>query len=137
VVDLAAGAAAVVDFADTRTAVVRGTVFADADGNGRAGPGDAGRAGVTVFLDADRDGSADAGEPTAVTDADGRYAFVVSGGTYRVGAALSAGWSARAGGLATVKVRPGRAAVRDLAHRPTGGSEAAALGSLVSLVPGS
>jgi hypothetical protein len=64
---------------------VTGTVFNDADGNGVRSAGEAGIAGAVVFLDLTGDNVADAGEPAAVTAADGSYTFAdAPTGTYAV-----------------------------------------------------
>ena len=52
-----------------------GAIFVDRDGNGTQDPGDEPQPGVTVYLDLNNDGILDAGEPTAVTDANGFYEF--------------------------------------------------------------
>jgi hypothetical protein len=64
---------------------VTGSVFRDADGNGTRSAGEFGVAGAVVFLDLTGDGVADAGEPAAVTAADGSYTFAdAPTGTYAV-----------------------------------------------------
>jgi len=64
---------------------VTGSVFNDADGNGVRSAGEAGIAGAVVFLDLTGDNVADAGEPAAVTAADGSYTFAnAPTGTYAV-----------------------------------------------------
>ena len=54
-----------------------GDVFDDADGDGswEKLAGESGRPGVTVYVDANDNRTPDAGEPTAVTDAKGRFSF--------------------------------------------------------------
>ena len=52
---------------------ISGTVWEDRDGDGTRDQGEALLPGVTVYADADNDAVPDAGEPTATTDAQGRY----------------------------------------------------------------
>ena len=72
-----------------------GTLFLDANGDGKRNAGESGWAGVTVFLDLNGNGQRDADEPTATTRADlpgtaavdesGTYEFASLGaGTYQV-----------------------------------------------------
>lgn len=71
--------------------VIRGHVFADANGNGMQDPGEPGLAGRTVFLDTNGNGRLDPGEPTATTDGSGSYAFTgLAAGTYTVAEVLPA-----------------------------------------------
>ena len=121
---VSAGATTAVDLAQTRMAVLAGRAYADADGNRKPGPAEAGLAGVTVFLDADRDGLAGPGEPSAVTDADGRYALLVPAGpggkptAYRLTETPPTGWQAERPPTA-VKVPSGKVLARDLGNRPS------------------
>jgi hypothetical protein len=64
--------------------IVRGTKYADLDGDGVQDPGEVGQAGVTIYIDNDLDGVVeatdgngviDAGEQTTVTDANGNWSF--------------------------------------------------------------
>lgn len=65
--------------------VVRGTVYADANGNGVRDAGEAGVGGGTIFLDTNSNGTPDTGEPVAVPDGDGSYALTApAAGTARV-----------------------------------------------------
>jgi len=61
-----------------------GVVYRDFNDNGRFDTGaDEPFGGVPVYLDLDNDGTPDAGEPQAVTDATGNYAFpLLDPGTY-------------------------------------------------------
>ena len=82
---LAPGQFATQDLGFTYKALVRGTVFHDADEDGARDPGEPGLAGRTLFLDADADAALDPGEQSAVTDAAGAYTFpAVTAGTYVV-----------------------------------------------------
>jgi RHS repeat-associated protein len=75
----------------------RGTPGAYDDNNGQFQvtilQGAAGLAGWTVYRDDDNDGQHDAGEPTALTDAGGRYALTgLTAGTAAVTEVVPAGW---------------------------------------------
>jgi len=63
-----------------------GAVVFDANQSGVADPGERGVAGLTVFADLNDNGILDAGEASAVTDAQGRYVLegLTSGQTYTV-----------------------------------------------------
>ena len=63
-----------VSFTPTRTAT--GVAFTDVDGDERFTPGDLPVAGATAFIDLNGNTLADAAEPKAFTDAQGRYAIV-------------------------------------------------------------
>lgn len=79
---------------------IQGTIWNDlnADGIRAIDPGtgkfsDPGLADWTVFLDLNVDGVAQPGEPTAVTNSDGEYAFIsVVAGDYEVTEVLPSGW---------------------------------------------
>ena len=64
----------IVDFANYTPALgsISGRVWNDLDGNGILGV-ESGLEGWTVFIDQNADGSPGAGEPTAITDAEGNY----------------------------------------------------------------
>ncbi len=73
---------------------VVGTVFNDLDGNGVRTQGEDGLGNWTVFLDLNQDGVFDAGEPSALTNADGAYSINgVAAGDYRVAEVVRNGWS--------------------------------------------
>ena len=64
---------------------VSGTVFDDHDASGTRGAGDEGLAGWRVYVDTNGNGAFDAGEPTAITAADGTYTIQnVPEGTFAV-----------------------------------------------------
>ena len=64
---------------------IHGTVWEDLDANGVLSPGEPAMGGVTVYLDLSADGQPDAGEPSALTDPDGRYVLAgVAPGSYTV-----------------------------------------------------
>ena len=54
---------------------IHGVKFEDLNGNHQKDPAEPGMEGSTIFLDLDRDDVFDASEPSAVTLADGSYAF--------------------------------------------------------------
>jgi serine-aspartate repeat-containing protein C/D/E len=116
----AGGSAAAGGFAVTRKSLLQGTVFQDASGNRALDAGEGGQAGLVMFLDLNRNNAADAGEPTVLTDAAGRYSFLVDRGGYRVGVLLPDGWrsSSARDGLFQVKIGSGRVVERDVAYQP-------------------
>lgn len=66
------------------TASISGKKFQDQTGNGLTSD-DTPLGGTTIYLDADNDGVKDAGEPSTVTGADGKYQFSgLASGTYVV-----------------------------------------------------
>ena len=67
-----------------RQGAAYGRVLRD-NGDRTFGPGDVGQSGMTVFADRNGNGSPDAGEPTAVTDANGNYVLPGLGtGTFTI-----------------------------------------------------
>lgn len=72
---------------------LRGTAAQDVNGSADLDPSDAVLSGWTVFADKDKDGVRDAGEPFAVTAADGTYAIVSSAlaGTFNLRIASPSG----------------------------------------------
>jgi hypothetical protein len=72
------------DLANTQLALISGTVFVDADGNGARSASEPGRTNQIVFLDLNNDGVLQPNEPTAVTDSAGAFAFTVNPGSYVV-----------------------------------------------------
>ncbi|MFC2042202.1 hypothetical protein ACFLTV_01690 [Chloroflexota bacterium] len=78
-----------------RTTSMSGTKFKDldADGVGRE-DGEPGLGGWTIFVDYDDDGNLDAGEPSDITDADGKYTlYGIASGTWKVKEVMQAGWT--------------------------------------------
>ena len=74
---------------------ITGAVYNDLNGDGVHNNGEVGLANWTVFLDLDSNGNLDAGEPSSLTDADGKYAFRgVTAGDYRVAEVVRTGWVA-------------------------------------------
>jgi hypothetical protein len=72
------------DFANTQLALISGTVFVDANSNGKKEASELGRANQIVYLDLNDDGVLQPNEPTAITDSTGVFAFTVTAGTYVV-----------------------------------------------------
>ncbi len=73
---------------------VSGTVFADANANGKPDSGEAGLAGVTVYDDANNDGKLDDGEPSVVTSSTGAYTLAgLAVGNHKIRAITPAGYA--------------------------------------------
>ncbi|MDB5318904.1 MAG: Cna B-type [Phycisphaerales bacterium] len=78
---------------------ISGKVWNDLNGDGILGAAEPGLAGWTVFIDQNSDGAANAGEPTAVTDASGNYTIAsVPVGSNLLRELAPVGWSATAPG---------------------------------------
>ncbi len=76
------------------TAVISGTVFNDASGDGAKQAGENGMTSQTVFLDTDGDGLLDAGEKSTTTAADGSYSFsALEPGSYKVRVVVPSGYT--------------------------------------------
>ncbi len=81
------------DFGLVQAATATGRVAVDDDGSGTAAPGEPPLAGWTVYFDVDGDGQRDAGEPSAVTLADGTYSLGnITPGTRTIRVDAPAGW---------------------------------------------
>ncbi|MFC1982622.1 prepilin-type N-terminal cleavage/methylation domain-containing protein [Chloroflexota bacterium] len=79
-----------------RTTSMSGTKFhdLDADGVGWEDDDEPGLGGWTIFVDYDDDGNLDAGEPSDITDADGKYTlYGIASGTWKVKEVIQAGWT--------------------------------------------
>ncbi len=90
---------------------IRGTKFADLNGDGTRQAGESALAGWTVYIDTDGDKTFDDGEPTAVTGSDGTYALEgVTPGTHTVREVTRDNWAKThpARGGHTVDVAPGQ-----------------------------
>jgi probable HAF family extracellular repeat protein len=72
------------NFANTQLALISGTVFVDANGNGKQDASEVGRANQIVYLDLNNDGVLQPNEPVAITDATGAFAFTINPGSYAV-----------------------------------------------------
>lgn len=76
---LTAGAQASAQTTITARACIAGTKYEDLDGDGVRDPNEPGLGGVTVYVDLNDNGAFDAGEPSAVTAADGSYSISAAG----------------------------------------------------------
>ncbi|HUT09033.1 MAG TPA: beta-propeller fold lactonase family protein, partial [Thermoguttaceae bacterium] len=88
---------------------IHGMKWYDFDADGVKDPGEAGLDGWTIYVDLDDNGSLDPGEPSTVTDADGRYVFTeIHAGTYTVAEVPQADWQQTAppAGTHTVSLTP-------------------------------
>ena len=83
------------NFSSWTTADITGRVFEDSDADGEfREAGEPGLAPRTVYLDTTPNGAFDGGEPSAVTAADGSYAFAdLAPGPYTVRPVVPATWS--------------------------------------------
>ena len=75
----------VIDVETPLNSSIAGTVFDDANGNGKLDSGEAGLANVELYNDANNNGVLDGGELTTFTTAAGAYAFTaLSAGNYKI-----------------------------------------------------
>jgi hypothetical protein len=82
------------NFATTRNVLVTGTVFNDANNDGRKNSGEAGLPNWRVFIDADNDGRFDSGERSVLTDGSGNYRLTsLAAGTHRVRVVHQSSWT--------------------------------------------
>ncbi|MGH7140346.1 MAG: SdrD B-like domain-containing protein, partial [Pirellulales bacterium] len=85
------GAAQIVNIGEVAPSIV-GTVFTDANNNGKFDTGDVGIAGRTVFINEDNSGTADGTNPQTTTDSVGNFFFSgLAAGSYTVQEVLPAG----------------------------------------------
>ncbi len=70
------------NFGDSSTALIKGTVFVDANRNGVQAGNESGYPGATVYLDLNHDGKLDGGDLSTTTNPSGVYRFNVAAGTY-------------------------------------------------------
>jgi hypothetical protein len=71
-----------------------GTVYFDANANGKQDTGENGLQGWMVFLDTNGNGTLDSGEPSTLSDANGKFSFANLGpGTYKVREVVQTGWA--------------------------------------------
>ncbi|WP_292231552.1 SdrD B-like domain-containing protein, partial [Mesorhizobium sp.] len=73
--------------------VIDGHKFNDLNADGVWEAGEPALAGWTIYIDANNNNTLDAGEPFAVTDANGYYKFTVTPGTYTIREQPQAGWT--------------------------------------------
>jgi hypothetical protein len=82
------------DFGDTQKAFIGGTVFNDANGNGKKDTAEKGLSAWRVFIDANKDGVWEGSEQSALTDASGDWAFSnLAPGTYMIRIVQQAGFT--------------------------------------------
>ena len=75
------------------TQSITGTVFNDANKDGKQEAGEAGLAGVKVYIDTGKTGAFVTGDPTATTTSTGAFTFAgLASGTYRVREVLPTGY---------------------------------------------
>ncbi|HEX4795571.1 MAG TPA: choice-of-anchor Q domain-containing protein [Humisphaera sp.] len=85
-----AGAVANLNFGNSATALISGTVFNDANGNGVFDASEHGVAGFRVFVDLNHDGTFETSEPSALSDVSGNWSIAgLAAGSYVVRIALS------------------------------------------------
>lgn len=91
---------------------IEGTVFSDANSNGRLDPGEVGVNGRTVFLNIDGSGAPDMNNPATTTDANGVYFFAgLPPGNYSVSEVLPPGVSLTTPATKAAAVQPGLTAL--------------------------
>ena len=84
---------------------VTGTVYLDSNGNATQDSGESGLAGLTVYADINHDGVFDAGDASAVTDADGNYTLTnLAAGTYSIRVAPASGLTLSSPPLGAISV---------------------------------
>jgi hypothetical protein len=102
---VAAGEATTRFFGNSTNVLISGYVFNDKNANGTKDAGENALAGWRVFVDLDGDGVFDSEEPSALTDATGKYRLnSVGGGTWRIQVALPNKWVATVPGSAARKI---------------------------------
>jgi hypothetical protein len=92
---------------------ITGSLFNDANANGRVDPGESGLPGVRVYIDTNRDGVFEPSEPSTLTDGLGNYLFEdLTAGDYIVRMAPQSGQIplASSGGFVHVALAPNQAA---------------------------
>jgi hypothetical protein len=99
------------------TTSISGTVFNDANGNGKKDPGEEGLGLWKVYLDLKKDGNDDAGDPTVTTNILGAWSFTgLAAGTYiiRVVPVTGSVATTPAGGVKTITLTAGQSSVGNL-----------------------
>ena len=95
-----------IDFGMTTTAIVRGNVFNDANGDGVKEMTETSLPGVTVYIDKNNNGKLDKNEKSRVSDADGNYRFRgLTPGTYVFRVVLPKGTALTAPSLGYYKLK--------------------------------
>jgi len=82
-----------IDFGDSLTSLVTGTVFNDANGNGKLDPGEAPLTAWQIEVDAYVNGVWKDDLFTTTTDSNGDYSFVLAAGTYRIHEVIQSGYN--------------------------------------------
>lgn len=91
------------------SATITGIIYRDISGSRTYEPADPPLAGWTIYLDLNHDGVRDANEPTAISDATGRYTFTgLSAGSYDVREDTLTGFQAVPTSLHSVTVTDGQ-----------------------------
>ena len=101
----------------TQKAMVSGTVFVHANGNGKREAAEAALRGMRIFVDLDKDGLFDSNEPSVVSDAKGNFSLQsLSAGRYVLRAAGKKGYSATSprGGGYTLSLKKGQSLTKRL-----------------------
>lgn len=78
---------------DPQRGTITGTKFSDTNNNGVRDAGELGVSGFRIYADVNNNNRFDAFEPSAVTDVNGFYSFVVPVGTYNVREVQQAFWT--------------------------------------------
>ncbi|WP_197455072.1 SdrD B-like domain-containing protein [Stieleria varia] len=104
---------------------ISGGIYNDLNGDGVRDQGEDGLANWTVFLDQNQSGTLDAGEPSALTNADGEYFFGgLSAGDYRVAELVRSGWTPTnpASGFQDVTLSDGQSKTVNFLNQGSGGT---------------
>jgi hypothetical protein len=81
------------DFQDTNKILVSGTVFDDANGNGKKDPGESGISGWVIYADLNNSGKFESNDPYQVVSIGGTFEFrVLTAGTYIFRVVPPPGW---------------------------------------------
>jgi hypothetical protein len=106
-VTIAAAGATVgdINFGQTQLGTILGTVFYDANGDGKLNATESSLSGWQVYLDVAGTGALDPSDPVATTDAWGNFTFAnVAPGSYTLRVVAQPGWSSTTGNAGTYSV---------------------------------
>ena len=82
-----------VNFGATSKLFISGTVFNDANGNGKQDPGESGISGWTIYADLNNDGKFESNEPSKTVGTGGNFSFfALNAGTFIFRVIPPAGW---------------------------------------------